>query len=168
MAKSVLLMALCLLPALAVASRSLIDPYVPLKVPFRVEGKVYCDTCCAGFETSATTYISGAKVTIECKDRDTLALVFSKEVTTDSEGCYSTSIAEDHKNQICDVVAVSSPLKNCAKAAPGRDRARVILTENNGIASNRRFVNAIGFEMNKPLGVCANVLKQYQETEYAD
>lgn len=52
MAKLIVLFALCVLPALAVATR-------PMKTPFTVEGKVYCDTCRAGFETSATTYIPG-------------------------------------------------------------------------------------------------------------
>ncbi|XP_024027646.1 major pollen allergen Lol p 11 [Morus notabilis] len=160
MAKTVLLIALCLLPALAVASR-------PMKNPFIVEGKVYCDTCRAGFETSATTYIPGARIRIECVDRNAPSKVlFRKETTTDSEGCYSMLVAEDHGNQICDAVVVSSPQQNCAKAAPGRDRARVILTGYNGIASEKRFVNNIGFEMDEPLALCSNVLKQYQETEY--
>lgn len=75
-------------------------------------------------------------------------------------------VAEDHGNQICDAVVVSSPQLNCAKAAPGRDRARVILTGYNGIASEKRMVNNIGFEMDQPLALCSNVLKQYQETEY--
>lgn len=51
MAKSVLMLALCvLLPALISASR-------PMSRPFLLQGRVYCDTCRAGFETSATTYI---------------------------------------------------------------------------------------------------------------
>lgn len=52
MAKLFVLFTLCVLPALAVATR-------PMRTPFTVEGKVYCDTCRAGFETSATTYIPG-------------------------------------------------------------------------------------------------------------
>lgn len=47
-----LLLVLCVLPALVAAIR-------PQKNPFSVEGRVYCDTCRAGFETSATTYIPG-------------------------------------------------------------------------------------------------------------
>ncbi|GKB21790.1 pollen-specific protein C13 [Tanacetum coccineum] len=52
MAKLVLLLALCVvaLPMLISASR-------PMSRPFRLTGRVYCDTCRAGFETSATTYI---------------------------------------------------------------------------------------------------------------
>ncbi|KAM1216388.1 hypothetical protein ACFX2I_012638 [Malus domestica] len=33
-----------------------------MKTPFTVEGKVYCDTCHAGSETKAITYIAGAKI----------------------------------------------------------------------------------------------------------
>lgn len=51
MAKSMLLLALCvLLPALISGGRLMSKPFV-------LEGRVYCDTCRAGFETSATTYI---------------------------------------------------------------------------------------------------------------
>ena len=52
MAKIALLFVLCVLPALAIGSR-------PMSNPFNVQGRVYCDTCRAGFETSATTYIPG-------------------------------------------------------------------------------------------------------------
>ncbi|KAL5559043.1 hypothetical protein UlMin_035254 [Ulmus minor] len=159
MAKSLLLLALFMLPALALANR-------PLRTPFVVQGKVFCDTCRAGFETTATTYIPGAKVRVECRTRSTMELCYSKEVTTDSTGNYKLSVDEDHEDQICDATVVSSSQANCAKAVPGRNTARVILTGNNGIATNIRFANAIGFERNEPLAGCENVLKQYQETEY--
>ena len=50
--RAVLLLAMCVLPAMVVAIR-------PAKNPFCVKGRVYCDPCRAGFETSATTYIAG-------------------------------------------------------------------------------------------------------------
>ena len=52
MAKVFMVFVLCVLPALALGSR-------PISNPFNVQGRVYCDTCRAGFETSATTYIPG-------------------------------------------------------------------------------------------------------------
>ncbi|XP_062094746.1 protein DOWNSTREAM OF FLC [Humulus lupulus] len=159
MAKAVLLMALSFLPALALATRWVKDPLV-------VEGKVYCDTCLAGYETTATTYIAGAKVRIECKERVSNKIIYSKEATTDSCGTYKMLIPEDHGDEICDAVLVSSPQFDCATASPGRDRARVILTENNGIATKNRFVNAMGFTRTDALAGCADVLKQYEETEY--
>jgi hypothetical protein len=55
MAKIALLFALFVLPALALASR-------PMRNPYNVQGRVYCDSCRAGFETSATTYIPGTYI----------------------------------------------------------------------------------------------------------
>lgn len=57
MAKLVYLFALLVLPALVTASR-------PVGNPFIVEGRVYCDTCRAGFETSATTYLPGKPISL--------------------------------------------------------------------------------------------------------
>ena len=49
--------ALCALAASgAAASRDL----RPLRAGFVVRGRVWCDTCRAGFETPASTYIAGA------------------------------------------------------------------------------------------------------------
>ncbi|CAN6720695.1 unnamed protein product [Malus baccata var. baccata] len=73
MVKLVLLIALCVLPALAAATH-------PLKTPFTVEGKVYCDICRAS----------------------SMALVYTKEGTTNSAGCYKIPIADDHLDQFCD------------------------------------------------------------------
>ncbi|PON61610.1 Allergen Ole e 1, conserved site [Parasponia andersonii] len=161
MAKAVLLMALCLLPALAMAIRTEKVKEDSLKL----EGKVYCDTCRAGFETSATTYIEGATVRVECKSRSTNELVYRQEAKTASCGTYRMDIPKDQGNGICDVVLVSSPQANCATVSPGRDRARVILTRNNGIATPIRYANAVGFLRSEPLAGCEAILKQYQETE---
>ncbi|MBL1828604.1 hypothetical protein ELE35_30125, partial [Klebsiella pneumoniae] len=77
MGRLMLLVALCVLPALVSAGR-------PVSQPFVLQGRVYCDTCRAGFETSATTYIAGAKVRVECKDRNSMQLLYSIEGITDS------------------------------------------------------------------------------------
>ncbi|KAJ0454210.1 putative pollen allergen Ole e 1 family [Helianthus annuus] len=52
MVKLLVIFALCLLPALSIAA-TLTDS------PFRLKGRVYCDTCRAGFETSVTKYLAG-------------------------------------------------------------------------------------------------------------
>ncbi|KAF3447303.1 hypothetical protein FNV43_RR12486 [Rhamnella rubrinervis] len=156
MAKLAIFLALCLLPALALANR-------PLRRPLVLHGQVYCDTCLAGFETSASNYIAGAKVKVECRDRNTMELLYSKEGKTDSTGTYKISINEDHENQLCDALLVSSPQGDCSTVSPGRERTRVILTNYNGIASENRFANAMGFTMKEPAAGCADVLKQYQE-----
>ncbi|KAJ7959046.1 Pollen-specific protein [Quillaja saponaria] len=151
-----LLFLLCALPALVTAIRH-------ERNPFLVEGRVFCDTCRAGFETSASTYIPGAKVIVECKDRTTMELRYTKEGTTDSTGTYKITVNEDHEDQICDCKLLSSPDTNCKTAAPGRDQARVILTRYNGIASNNRYANAMGFMKEEALSGCTEILKQYQE-----
>ncbi|XP_028771898.1 pollen-specific protein C13-like [Neltuma alba] len=150
------LLLLCALPALVAAIR-------PERNPFTVRGRVYCDTCRAGFETSATTYIAGAEVVVECKERNTLQVVYRKKGRTDSTGTYKILVDEDHADQVCDAKVVSSPQSDCNEAAPGRDQARVILTRNNGIASDDRAVNAVGFMKAEAASVCAEVLKQYEE-----
>ncbi|KAF9682548.1 hypothetical protein SADUNF_Sadunf05G0120400 [Salix dunnii] len=158
MARVFLLLALCVLPALARAAR-------PGRNPFVVQGSVYCDTCLAGFETSKTTYIAGAKVRLECRDRKTQDLVYSKEGTTDSTGKYSITVDEDHKDQICDCMLVSSPRKDCQSPSAGRDRARVILTNNNGLVSTTRYANSMGFMAAQPMSGCTELLRLYQEYE---
>jgi len=49
---TMLIAAICLLPAIAMAVR-------PVAEPFVVKGRVYCDTCRAGFETPASIYLHG-------------------------------------------------------------------------------------------------------------
>ncbi|KAI3760807.1 hypothetical protein L1987_51206 [Smallanthus sonchifolius] len=158
MAKSVLMLALCvLLPALISASRPMSRPYV-------LQGRVYCDTCRAGFETSATTYIPRAKVRVECKDREQ-KLMYTAEGTTDATGTYYINVNEDHGDETCDVVLVSSPLGDCKTADPGRDRARVVLTSYNGIVSDTRFANAMGFMKDEIMSGCTTLLQSLMEEE---
>ncbi|KAK9219622.1 hypothetical protein WN943_008268 [Citrus x changshan-huyou] len=158
MARTLLLIALCVLPALVSAVR-------PNTKPFSVEGRVYCDTCQAGFETPATTYIAGAKVKVECKDRKSMQVVYSREGKTDSTGTYKILVSEDHKDQLCDAVLISSPQNDCKTVAPGRERSRVILTSYNGISSETRYANSMGFMKAEPMSGCAEVLRLYQEED---
>ncbi|OWM79932.1 major pollen allergen Lol p 11-like [Punica granatum] len=156
MAKLALLFALFVLPAIAVAAR-------PTKHPLVVRGRVYCDPCKAGFETSASTFIAGAKVKVECRHRQTSKLLYSREATTDSTGTYVIPVSEDHKDECCDAMLVSSPHPTCNIPTEGRDKARVILTRNNGICTDDRFANSMGFMTAQPMAVCAQILQQYQE-----
>ncbi|XP_054798481.1 pollen-specific protein C13-like [Prosopis cineraria] len=150
-----LLFLLCVLPSMVAAIRL-------HKNPFCVQGRVYCDACRAGFETSVTTYIPGAEVIVECKDRNTAEVMFSKKGVTDSTGTYKIFVNEDHEDHICNAKLVSSPQTNCQEAAPGRDEARVILTRNNGIASDDRFANSLGYMKTEADSGCAEILRQYQ------
>ncbi|XP_075494231.1 major pollen allergen Lol p 11-like [Primulina tabacum] len=155
MAKNLLIwFALCVLPAVVTAG----DPLL-------VKGSVYCDTCRCGFETDASKYLAGAVVRIECRSRANSKLTYQKEGVTDSSGNYNVLVESDRGDDYCDAVLVKSSDPECSEPNQGRDRARVILTRNNGISSNTRFANPMGFLQQKALASCSRILKKYQEAE---
>ncbi|KAK8579916.1 hypothetical protein V6N13_143072 [Hibiscus sabdariffa] len=158
MMKIVLFVALCVVPSLISATRMVKNPLV-------VQGQVYCDHCRAGFETPKTRNMAGAKVKVVCSDRKSGEVVYEREGQTDSTGQYKIPVAEDHLDEICDAVLVKSSQPECAQITPGRERARVILTNFNGIASNTRFANAMGFMADQAEAGCAEVMKLYQEED---
>ncbi|KAJ3673754.1 hypothetical protein LUZ60_005746 [Juncus effusus] len=129
---------------------------------FLVKGRVFCDTCKVGFETPVTSYIAGAKVKVECRSKTGLKTFAG---TTDRTGTYTIYVTDEHEHELCDTVLISSPDSRCAMLVKGRERARVFLTHNNGISSDVRFANAMGFEMEKALGGCGDVLKMYEEKD---
>ncbi|TKY56240.1 DOWNSTREAM OF FLC [Spatholobus suberectus] len=137
----------------------------PHLTPFYVKGRVYCDPCRAGFETPATTYIAGAEVTLQCNDRITNNIVYSKKVRTDSSGSYTIFVDANQANQNCDARLVTSPLPDCKEPTPGRDHSRVILNRFNGIATNDRFVNSLGFMKEKVASGCAKIFRRYGELD---
>ncbi|CAI9758243.1 unnamed protein product [Fraxinus pennsylvanica] len=157
MAKLLVLFALCLLPAIATARFA--------GNPFLVTGKVYCDTCRCGYETDASKYLAGALVKIVCKDRDTARVTYEVEGVTDSTGTYNILVQSDHGDEACDAVLAKSSDPECSTPDLGRDKARVILTRNNGMISDTRFANAMGFLQNVPLASCPQILQKYQEAE---
>ncbi|CAL1399831.1 unnamed protein product [Linum trigynum] len=113
--------------------------------PFVVRGRVYCDTCRCGFETNKTTYIPGAMVAIKCFDRKTMNLKYRDTAVTDKHGRYEMTVQDDHEDQLCRTVLVSSPWGYCKVPDEGRRRSEVILTRSNGAVSNLHFANAMGF-----------------------
>ena len=94
-----------------------------------------------------------------------MEVVYRRQGKTDSEGSYNIFVDEDHADQICDAKLLSSPHSKCNVPTPGRDQARVILTGNNGIASNDRFANAMGYMTDEAASGCAEVLKALQELD---
>lgn len=112
--------------------------------------------------------ITGARVRIECKDRKSLDLTYSIEGVTDSTGTYKITVADDHYDQTCDAMLVSSPDPLCSEPNAGRDKARVILTRSNGMTSDIRFANSMGFLKNEPMAKCTEVLQMYKETDEED
>lgn len=102
---------------------------------------------------------------MECRDRKNNEVVYSREGTTDSTGKYTIPVHEDHFDQYCDSIVIESPQEDCKTVAPGRERARVILTRHNGIASEERYANNIGFQKDEAPADCAQILKMYQDEE---
>lgn len=109
--------------------------------------------------------LAGAVVQIECRSRKTSEITYQKHGVTDSTGSYKIPVRGDRGDDRCDVLLVKSSDPECSMPNSGRDRARVILTRNNGMNSNIRFANSMGFLKNAPLARCAEVLQKYQDTE---
>lgn len=107
----------------------------------------------------------GAKVRVECKSRSTHAETCHFEGTTDETGTYKILIANEHEYENCESVLVESPDSACNKIVEGRERAPVFLTHNNGIATDVRFANAMGFVKTTPLAFCGSLMKLYDEVE---
>ncbi|KAK9058553.1 hypothetical protein SSX86_023395 [Deinandra increscens subsp. villosa] len=152
----VILVALCLTP-MSFCSATVIGG----GNPFILKGRVYCDTCRAGFETSATKYLAGAKVKVECRDRNTMTMRYTLDAVTDATGTYEMEVQTDHGDQKCECTLVSSQDPECAEPNVGRDRATVILTRNNGMNYNTRYANAMGFLKKTPLAGCDALIRSY-------
>uniref|UniRef100_A0A0A9D5W2 Uncharacterized protein n=1 Tax=Arundo donax TaxID=35708 RepID=A0A0A9D5W2_ARUDO len=106
---------------------------------------------------------TGAKVRVDCKSKTTGEKTCSFEGHTDRTGTYNIHVADEHEHELCESVLVSSPDVGCAKAVAGRERAPVFLTSNNGVASNVRLANALGFQKDVALSGCTQILKMYEE-----
>lgn len=88
-----------------------------------------------------------------------MELPYSQEATTDSTGTYNIPVSEDHLDEFCDAMLVSSPHPTCRTPSEGRDKAHVIHARYNGIANN------MGFMMEQPMAGCSQILQQYQELD---
>ncbi|CAN1266153.1 Anther-specific protein LAT52 [Linum perenne] len=110
-------------------------------------------------------WLTGATVRIECKSRKTNELVYKREGKTDSEGMYEIHVDEDHMDEVCDAKVVNSPQHDCFKPSEGRDQARVILTDSNGISSKVRFANAMGFSKEGTVDGCSQLMTLYQDND---
>ncbi|KAK6791987.1 hypothetical protein RDI58_011068 [Solanum bulbocastanum] len=106
----------------------------------------------------------GSKVKVECKNRVTNKITYRIDGVTNSQGEYNILVKSDCGDDVCDVL-VESGDKTCNIPNAGRDRARVALTRNNGMTSDVRYANNMGFLSNEPLAACTKILQQYQLTE---
>ncbi|ONK58828.1 uncharacterized protein A4U43_C08F160 [Asparagus officinalis] len=150
-----LLLALCLLSCFVVIALA------NTSGSFTIQGRVYCDTCRAGFETSATEYVEGAKVKVECKNYTTGETTQEADGVTDASGTYNIPIMRNHEIEICEVALISSSRKDCDEIKPDRQSARVILAHDTGIASDIRYANSLGFLKKEPLPACGSLLQIY-------
>ncbi|OWM89388.1 olee1-like protein [Punica granatum] len=130
---------------------------------FFVEGKVYCDTCRTQFETRVSEYMEGAKVRLECRDREGGSLTYSVDGTTSANGTYHLPVDGEHEEEICEIVLVKSSMEGCDEVSQDtylRKSAKINLTSNNGISSPVRIANPLGFMKKDPLSECAEVLRE--------
>ncbi|KAF0928400.1 hypothetical protein E2562_003218, partial [Oryza meyeriana var. granulata] len=116
-------------------------------------------------QNAGWTKIPGAKVKVECRSKSTGAKTCSFEGQTDHTGTYNIPVDDEHEHELCESVLVSSPDAKCGKIVTGRERAPVFLTNNNGVTSNVRLANALGFQKDAPLAACAQILKMYEEVD---
>ncbi|KAJ9188053.1 hypothetical protein P3X46_003448 [Hevea brasiliensis] len=132
---------------------------------FNVEGQVYCDTCRVQFITKATYYIKGAKVRLECKNKETNAIAFSAEAETDHSGKYQIEVQGEHED--CRVIPISSPDSECNEISKDpflKKSDKIALTHQNGISSNTRTANPIGFLKKVILPQCSKIVRQIKFT----
>ncbi|CAN6439529.1 unnamed protein product [Victoria cruziana] len=127
---------------------------------FIVTGRVYCDTCRAGFETNLTSYMAGAPLRLECQDREGDHPMITIEGVTDETGTYHIPVAGEHEDDICEVIATDSPIADCRELSPNRSRVRVLLAKNSGMPNRMRYANSIGFLRKEPLPECKALLKE--------
>ncbi|XXG79646.1 hypothetical protein AAC387_Pa09g0674 [Persea americana] len=116
-------------------------------------------TECKGVENG----VPGARVRLECRERESMEMTYGIDGMTDQTGTYKIPVPDDHENEICEMVLVSSPQMEYATAVHHADRARVALNHNNGIVSDTRYANNLGFLKDAPMVGCSQLLKKYQE-----
>ncbi|KAI6705394.1 hypothetical protein NL676_008356 [Syzygium grande] len=136
---------------------------------FFVEGKVYCDTCRAQFITKVSHDMPGARVRLECRDREGGDLTYSIEGVTDNTGTYRLPVDGEHEEEICEIVLVKSSQPGCEEVSTDdflRKSARVSLTKNNGMTTPVRQANPLGYMKKEPLPECADVLKELGITSF--
>ncbi|XP_043700296.1 anther-specific protein LAT52-like [Telopea speciosissima] len=127
---------------------------------FVVEGRVYCDTCRALFETRVSKPMADAPVRLTCRNRVNGTISETVEAVCDDLGTYKITVDGEHEDDICEMSVVKTSITDCDEHVPGKDRARVVLTHNNGVVSRTRYASPLGFLAKKTLDVCPEVLKE--------
>eukprot|EP01018_Ginkgo_biloba_P013497 Gb_05268 [translate_table: standard] len=129
---------------------------------FVVTGKVYCDTCAAGFVTRVSTYIPRARLAVQCKDHVGKQLSYT-EGETDQSGTFRIPVKGDHAHDLCETVALSSPTS--CNIPTDSNRGPVFLTHNNGINSDERITGPFAFKSTQTLAACTAVMQEYNMSD---
>lgn len=114
---------------------------------------------------------AGAKVRLECRDREGGSITLSSEADTDEQGRYNIPVEGDHEEEVCEVILVKSPNDDCNEISNelhAKLSARISLTNNNGIAGPHRIPNPLGFMKKEADPQCAEVLKELGLTPDGD
>ncbi|KAE8723481.1 Alg9-like mannosyltransferase family isoform 1 [Hibiscus syriacus] len=136
---------------------------------FIVVGRVYCDTCRVEFETKLSQPISGATVVLDCKNRIDGSYTYrSLLMLTDNNGYYKIEVEGNYEDSDCDVSLVKSPRPDCNEPTEVWRKARVVLTTDDGVSSEIRFANNLGFKMKEALPECKQVLTEMGYYELRD
>lgn len=107
--------------------------------------------------------IAGAKVRMECRDREGGSVTYSIEGETNKDGNYKLPVEGDHEEEVCEVQLIKSPRDDCSEISQGsfsRRSARISLATHNGMPTGDRLANPIGFMKHEALPQCPGVLKE--------
>lgn len=100
---------------------------------------------------------------LECRDSEGGKLTYSVDGLTDASGSYSIKVDGDHEEEVCEVALVESSDHECAEIDKEnflKKTARVGLTKDNGISSDKRMANPLGFMVKDRLPECTEVLRE--------
>lgn len=111
---------------------------------------------------------AGATVALECRSRENNTVSYSLEGKTDKNGLYNLPVDADYAEEICEVKTVSSPREDCNDHFDDFEKARVLITYDNGVASMARYANPLGFMKKEAAPECEQVLKELFPEEETD
>jgi hypothetical protein len=103
---------------------------------------------------------SDAEVRLECRKRADGDVTYSIDGVTDKKGVYSLRVEGDHEEEICEVKAIKSTRSDCNDPMAGYEKARITLTNKNGLSSDARYANSLGFMKKEALPNCIDVLNE--------
>lgn len=106
---------------------------------------------------------AGAKVKLQCREREGGVITYSVEAETDESGTYHLEVDGEHEEEICEIVLLKSSEPDCSEISKDpflEKSARISLTKNNGLTSPVRHANPLGFMKKQKLPVCGKVLKE--------